>query len=766
MPHTIGLGNVDNTRDLDKPISNATQQALDSINALISNMTDDVGELHFIINISYNQDTNNIELEYRNGLVVSIDTPISKSLNNVTYDPITKELVLISNDGTENRLDIQDLYVRYLGSENSKITVSIDGDQVTGDQVIKATINPKSIVSEDIADQAIISRLIKAEAITNSKIKAQSISTDKYIDRSVTTEKIAKQGVTNTNLANESVDGRTLFRPKVDNMILATVTAGKDPIWTRLTSDMIMDKAIKSNHIDSNAVTHDKIDNNAVGTNNLDDLSVTTEKIANKAVTNEKLADRSVTSNILAEDLILDGNARIRTSPDATSDNNQIADTRWIRAFAKNDLVIDTSNINNKAVTADKLFSSPTKNRILAVLKANEDPEWSTINNDMMGDNSVSTNNIIDNSVTDVKITDNSIETRHLKKDIVQTKHITDAAITSEKIYTSHEANRVLAALKENAHPTYSQVTESMMAPNSVGTMQIKNGSISPVKLESSNESQQVMTVGLRGSSPTWSKITAQMLNDRIVDGNKLFTSDKNDVVLAVDIKGNNPTWVKINSNMIMDKAITIDKLNPDIITNEHLQTDSVDSRVIKERSITTDHIAPDAIKLNLIESSDTPARVLAVHGLPYSTPMWSQITTDMIKDDAITKEKIFKSESPYRVLGTTQGGNAPEYVMITDKFIVDGSIISQKLERDLILYGSPTVQIRPPENARDLNSSGHLIPDCQWVVDRIIESKYNSISPEKILEIANRNFNGTPVDMDNIIIKYSNDEEELEATP
>ena len=42
----VGLGNVDNTSDLDKPISTATQGALDTINSTISGITGDVNDLN------------------------------------------------------------------------------------------------------------------------------------------------------------------------------------------------------------------------------------------------------------------------------------------------------------------------------------------------------------------------------------------------------------------------------------------------------------------------------------------------------------------------------------------------------------------------------------------------------------------------------------------------------------------------------------------------------------------------------------------------
>lgn len=715
--HMLGLDKVDNTSDMDKPISIATQEAIDKINNLITNMTDDVGELNFITEVKYNKADSNLELLYRNGSSITLFLPIEKSISDISYDIDTKELVIVETSGIEHRIDVSDLFIRYMGSIESNITITIEGDQTTGNQIIKASINPKTIDDTHIVDYSIINKLLGDQSVDTRVIQDNSITNEKYVDQSITTEKIAYRTIETDNLNNRIVTGRVLFSSANDYRILATVRAGTDPVWTQVHSDMIATDAIQNDHISKYAVTHDKIANDSISNSKIENGAVTTDKLSDNAVTTEKMAADSVTSNIIAPNPIFKGNAKIQDRPDANADNNEIPDTRWVRLFAKDKLVVETSNIANRSVTGEKLFSSNVKNRVLGVLKANQDPVWTKINNDMMDDNSVGTDNLIDNSVSADKLDDGSVETRHLTRDAVQTNHINESAVTSEKIYTSNEANRVLASLGEGKHPTYSQVTQPMIAPNAVGTMQLIDGNVSLSKIQSSDKSNMVMTVGLSGAIPSWSKIITQMVEDRAIDGSKLFTSRDDNVVLGLTRSGFNPTWIKITGSMIQKETITGANIVDKSITHENLDDKSIGSNNIQDGAIQGSHIDIGTIKLSSLETSEIPDKVIAVSGLPYSAPVWTKINSKMIEDQGVQKENIFYSKYPYHVLAATQAGVPPEYTMISHQFIVDGTIIPEKLRRDFVLFGTPELTVDPPAD-----SNNTKLASTAWVRKTVLD--------------------------------------------
>ena len=65
----------------------------------------------------------------------------------------------------------------------------------------------------------------------------------------------------------------------------------------------------------------------------------------------------------------------------------------------------------------------------------------------------------------------------------------------------------------------------------------------------------------------------------------------------------------------------------------------------------------------------------------------------------------------PYRVLGVTQAGVPAEYLMITDKFIVDSSITPGKLVSNFVLFGTPSMTVHPSSE-----SDNHQIASTHWV--------------------------------------------------
>lgn len=740
---TIGLDKVNNTSDMDKPISIATQEALDAINKLLDNMTDDIGGLKFVVDIEYVQSTGTLTWIYNDGSKMSLTIPIDGLVDEIRYDKDTKELVIIELGGHENRVDIRDLFIRYIGSIADNITVEIIGDQITGEQTIKATINPKSITEESMADDSVITRLIKDQSVTCDKIEDLTITTVKYADDSITTEKIAELAITNTRLADRSVNGRVLFTSPTAQRILAVRDADSDPVWTQVVSEMLANNAVETRNIINGAVTSDKIADKAVITSKIEDLSVTNEKLGLNAVTNDKIATGTIAGNKLVDNPVFSGVPKITKRPAVGSNSNEIPDTRWVRDFTSS-IVVDSSNLGDRIVDGRVLFSSNTKNRALVVLKANQDPVWGLINNGMMDTDAIGNVNIKNLAVTSDKINDNSIESRHMTTGAIHTDHIIDDAVTSDKLFTSNMANRVLAALTDNGHPVYAQVNRSMIEYNAISAMQIEDRSITLAKLATSDVSQRILGVGLSGTNPEWMQVTTNMIAPRAVNGRALFSSPSENMVLAVSTPGVDPAWLKVNGQMLQERIIEREHINYGAVYMEHLQEKIIESRHIMDWTIQSNNIAPRAITGIELFTSPVPNRVLAVTTMPYSNPDWLQITSPMIEDLAVTKEKIFQSDHPYRVLGATQAGVPPEYTMITHQFIVDGTIIPNKLVHNFVLFGTPELTVHPKDD-----SDNFQIPSTRWVRNTIA-SIMKDFNPEILFDtidstmIKNHSIDGT----------------------
>ena len=112
-PHSVtkaqvGLGNVDNTSDLDKPISTATQAALDGkMSASVkygAALSLTINSTTYVVTAQLkDQDGNNL------GMAQTIDLPLESVVVSGAYDSATKEVVLTLQDGSTIRFSVADL---------------------------------------------------------------------------------------------------------------------------------------------------------------------------------------------------------------------------------------------------------------------------------------------------------------------------------------------------------------------------------------------------------------------------------------------------------------------------------------------------------------------------------------------------------------------------------------------------------------------------------------------------------------------------------
>lgn len=714
MPVTIGLGNVDNTSDMDKPISTKAQEALNVLRELIDDLAASTDALDYLSNGTYDIHSGKLILTFRHGHQIVIDIPIDDLVDEITYDQETKELVITELNGEVNRIDVSDLFIRYIGSVSDSITVEIIGTNETGEQIIKATLNDGGITSDALGDGSIITRVLADKSVTGEKIADNTILTVNYKDESVTTEKIAKLAVTTTRLDDRAVTGQKLFSSPVDNRVLAVLAANSNPVWMRIIREMIDDNAVETRHLSDNSVITTKLVDRSVVEEKLDDSAVTTDKIHDKAVTHDKMAEQSVGTENLLADLELFGVPKLKVDPLAEVKDKELVDAHWVLNKIDSH-VNENKNYGDRSVDGRVLFSSPDRHRVLAVLRANSDPVWSLIDNDMMAVDSVGNKNIINDSITGNKIKDGSVDTRHIADYSVTEPKIGTSAVTPEKIFTSHTKNMVLAALTDDGHPQYVKILQDMIEHNAIGTEQIQDGSVTPDKVQTSEDPYMILGVMLAHSNPVWTKVSTNMIADRAVAGKQLFSSPDNDMILGVTTKDTDPAWMKINSAMIMENAIKREHIEDGAIWEEHLQENIIGAKHIQDRCIDTHHIKSQAITGNELFRSPYNWRVLATVGGPYAIPEWAELDGRMLKDESIVKEKLFRSENPYRVLATTQAGTAPEYIKINSNFIVDDSILPQKLVRNFILFGTPEITVDP-----DKDADNYQVPSTHWVRNTI----------------------------------------------
>ena len=103
----VGLSNVDNTSDLNKPISTATQTALDNKADLVGGLVPQAQSQGSTLTMDYS--TYRIEFTDARGEIQIIDLPIESLFKDANYDSYTKKLSLILDNGTGLEISLEDL---------------------------------------------------------------------------------------------------------------------------------------------------------------------------------------------------------------------------------------------------------------------------------------------------------------------------------------------------------------------------------------------------------------------------------------------------------------------------------------------------------------------------------------------------------------------------------------------------------------------------------------------------------------------------------
>ena len=704
-PHSVtkeqvGLGNVNNTSDINKPISTAVQAAIDII-------TGNVSSFIFVTGATFDAPTGILSLNLNNSTSIGMYIPTPELYAGSEYDGVNKSIIFYKHDGSKEVISLKDLFIRYIGSVGHQITVVIDGDQVTGYQTIQAILNPESVSAVHLGDESVVTRTLGYQAVT----------TDKIADGNITSIKLATAAVTTGKIADRSVDSDKLFTSGVSNRVLAVIDAGGDPIYTQVNDGMISYNAVKSAHIENQNVTTVKLADAAVTTPKISDLSITRDKIADSAIINSKILHSSIEGNRLVEDIVLPGTPKILVRPESDAYNNQVPDTRWVKDVLK-DYEFSNSNYSDRSVDGRVLFSSPNSDKVLIVGGSESDPKWGMVNDRMIEDNSIKTSHIQNNAVTKDKINNLSIESRHITNKSIKTEHISDGAVGTLQLFPSDTPNRVLAACDTDLYPIYTQVSREMIADAAVTTRHLEDQSVALRKLAPADQHHRLLGSVIRNTAPQWLQATNGMLGDRVVDGRTLFSASNTNRVLVVTDIASDPQWLQVNGEMLLSNIIRRHHITDGAIWSEHLQEKIIDSQHIVDKAVQSHHLTDRLITGKELFTSPVSNRVLAVTEVPYSDPQWIQVTTDMIKDSAVTGDKIFKSfEEGCRVLGVTRAEAPPEYTMITNDFIVNDTIRPEKLIRNFLLLGTPKSEESPNPEA-----DNNQLADTYWVQRRLFD--------------------------------------------
>jgi len=594
-------------------------------------------------------------------------------------------------------------------AEWTKIVTDMISDlAVTTDKIANGAVIGDKIADNTITGHKIASDTIESRSVKSGTLTGREFADDTSFPGTPTLENTPEYAATGNevvdadwvryalahhtidDLPDRSVVGRHLFSSNVKNRILAVTQTNGDPEWVQLTSDMIKPEAVNTAAIAASAITSDELANGSVVTSKLGDRAVTGQKIGISEVKSENIFESDMANSVLA------------VGPDKGHPIYRKITAAMIAAGA-----IVESVIADHSISPTKMKNPDESHTVLTYSEGNYAPTWSKISTEMLG----------------------------------------NRVVTGDKMFTSPDPNMVLAVTTPNTAPVWTKITSDMIGEitfdttnllpmsiaqkhlqlNSVDTENIRNGavtddklaseSVTPDKLFKPNTKSVVIGIGKDDDTIGWVQIETEMLRDHLITPGKMWIPTDDHVVLGAIRPGSDPDYIKLTEEFFADHTFTSRKLAENLTLygsptiTEH-PTEGSDDHTIADTAWVR-----NTVRQMLIEAGNI-------------TTLWTDIPTHYI-----TLDKLTTSPVADRVIGVTEANGTPKFTQVTEGMIENGSVTSDKIDRSVELLGTPSIEVRPPKIASDLNGNGNLIPDVQWVKTHVAEAidEYNDSLKEKV---------------------------------
>jgi hypothetical protein len=264
----VGLGNIDNTSDANKPISSATQTALN----LKANAADVSSELALKANAS----------DVSTSLALKANSSdVTSALNlKANSADVTNELTLKANaSDVSTSLALK----ANTADVTSALNLKANSADVTSELSLKANASDVSTSLAAKANAADVTSALADKENNSNKSTSTALGTSDILYPS--------QKAVKTYVDAQAPDANTSTKGKIR---LAGDLGGEG---STASSPVISESAINNNKLADNAVTSSKILNGTISTNDLADNLITNSKIASGAVSSDELANGAVTDS-------------------------------------------------------------------------------------------------------------------------------------------------------------------------------------------------------------------------------------------------------------------------------------------------------------------------------------------------------------------------------------------------------------------------------------------------------------------------------------
>lgn len=140
----LGLGNVNNTSDMDKPVSNLAQAKFDEVQSNVDELNRIINAGELISNVVWDASSMTLTFIFRDASELMVEIPMIDVFKSIEWDADNKQLVIYLPDGSTHAVTINDLITEYTGATSENIQVKvIDG-------AIKATLLVHSVTGNEL----------------------------------------------------------------------------------------------------------------------------------------------------------------------------------------------------------------------------------------------------------------------------------------------------------------------------------------------------------------------------------------------------------------------------------------------------------------------------------------------------------------------------------------------------------------------------------------------------------------------------------------
>ena len=355
----LGLSNIDNTSDADKPISMATKAALDSIAVVISKVANTTGAVATATTPDATAAVKG-KLQLAGDLAGTADAPTVAPLAITTAKIADGAVTLIkqANIATASLLGRSTAgsgSPEVLTASAAKTLLALTKTDVGLASVDNTTdlLKPISTATQTALD---LKATIASPAFTGiptaitaaSGTNSTQIATTAYVDAAITSVSAGTTtGTSTTPDATAAVKGKVQLAGDLSGTAEAPTVAA-----LAITTLKIADNAITSAKISDLTISAAKIANNAVTTAKILDANITTAKILDANITTAKILDANVTTTKIADAAVT--TAKIA---DAAVTTAKILDANVTTAKIL-DANVTTAKIADVAITTAKILDA------------------------------------------------------------------------------------------------------------------------------------------------------------------------------------------------------------------------------------------------------------------------------------------------------------------------------------------------------------------------------------------------------------------------